>query len=212
MEPYDSFSSHTSVDCSVFENAGYRCNFDDMEFNATIIPGEEYIDSSYLIKGKYKYDDLGNKEIGDNAIGFKLKMVNIKGKAVIVPEFCVSKRFIKQFGISIEKVYIKIGENRYVVQLSGINTFTEENGFFAYETDESSVLLGAKDIGIFYEMVKDGYNSKIRLGGTGIMELTEKDISAIRDFLNVCERAGVFNQPELAEIENRFSVITKFNP
>ena len=211
MEPYDSFSSHTSVDCSVFENAGYKCRFDEMEFNATITPKEEYVDSSYLFNGEYEYDKYGNKVVQDVAIGFKLNMVNTNGKAVIFPSLHVRKKIVKCSEKTIDRVYVKIGDNRYVAQLSGVNTRIDDR-YFAYETDVGAVLLGMKDIDVFYEIVKDGCNSKVRIGETRIMELTEKDISAIRDFLSVCERAGVFNQPEFAEIGNRFSVITKFNP
>ena len=214
MAVYDNFASHTSVNCKAFADAGFQCNFDDMEYTAEISPAEKYIDSSYVKDGKYNIED-GKKTPSSysTTVALDLKMICVGGKCVLYPRINVRCWFGTRFGQkTIEKMYIKVGENRYVATLPNVTTYTERSNYGSYETDYATLALGADDIDILRQIATGKYQSKIRLGnGEGRMELTDKDVRDIKSFLDVCDRAGVFEQALFKAEAARFSAITLFN-
>lgn len=219
MAVYDNFDRYTSVDCKVFAEARFECAYDDIQFMATIRPQREYLDSSYLLAdGSYNEDKYGGlkPDLKATTISLDLKMLYDQARgSVLFPRIKMSCWF-NRFGDSdtIKKIVIKVGGNRYYAVLTNVTKYIESTNYGSHEeTDYSTLCLGLKDIDILKEIAEGKYRAYIQLGeGKGKMSLSEKDVAGVKEFITVCEKAGVFEQAALTEEENKFVTLTKFNP
>ncbi len=213
LEYYANLSHHTTLNLDAFAEAEYICNYDRMEYTAIIRPEDEYLDSCYLDNNKYNYKD-GKKcpPVNHPTVSLDVRMVPINGQLVCYPRICIKCIFPAIIYSTINRLLIRIGENRYVATLSDVSTFTQSDSWKT-ETDIATLILGYDDINILCEIADGKYQSEICMGlKQGEMILTDKDTADVRSFLDICKRAGVFEQPEFKKLPNAFSVITKFNP
>lgn len=215
---YNTFASHTNVDCKVFAEAGFICDFDDMEYTANITPANEYIYSSYLFNDEYRYEmtDRGRRipKTFVNAVGLDLRMLLIEKSCVFFPRINVRARIYPALAQkTIEDVYIKVGENRYAAHLPDVTIDTNDCSVLnTREVDYATLPLGYDDISILREIVTGHHQTMIRLGKIRrAIELNDHDIQDIKSYLDVCDQAGVFQQAQFMSIKAQFNVITKFN-
>ena len=101
-------------------------------------------------------------------------------------------------------IRIKAGENRYIIPLS--NVFESE-----YSSDYYVDLpLGPKDIEVIKYLASGKYTVKYEAGANdGTLDQTVLD--RLNKFIDVCQRAGVFEQPAFLSRENKIIPFTLFN-
>ncbi len=105
------FQNYTDVDLSVFINKGYSCDYDDFEFAAEIYP----------VNNKIVYEGTNDEGTNDTyTIKLDIKVVYSASSCVMVPRMIFTR---SGYGIyyddRMSDMYIKNGENRYVVDVSG---------------------------------------------------------------------------------------------
>ena len=110
-----------------------------------------------------------------------------------------------------ENIYIRIGENRYKVDVSDCSRSSSNKA-----TDTAVEVL--RDVGVM--MLKDIVNSDDEIHVNfdvsqfwdfSDITLTSEDRETLKNFYNACEEAGVFDQEALYATQDDYYIITRFN-
>lgn len=195
---FSKFQPYTSVDLSVFKEAGYKTSYDEYAFTAELYPPTSKI--------------LNKDDYVSSTITIDLKLVYSSGKCRIVPRMIFEcTRYRCYSSDRLTNIYIKNGENRYQVDVSGgsysFGSSYQATGFSVEPISKTGTEMLA-------DLAHSTYPIEVFFNG-GInctMTLTEKDKKIVSDFYDTCLKAGVFDQDTLYIFEDDYSILTLFNP
>ncbi len=187
---FQQFSVYCTVNCNVFIDKLYDCKYDDMEFSATISQRDAFKEA------------LGTTSSNPH-LKLYVKMLPINNKPVLLPVMHIE---CKRKVLPIQRIYIRIGENRFYTDPSSVSTFPLSDG----PCDYTDFTLGKKDIEMLKSMTSNKYFVKIRFGD--ITENIPKTIiNEISSYLSVLETAGILEQPEFFDEPDKFHMFTELN-
>ena len=193
------FQPYTDVDISSLENDGFTCVYDEMNFTAELSPQISKISWG---TGGYTGDTY--------SITFDIKVIYAAGKATLVPRLILYRKgWDTYFDNRMDEVFIKNGENRYRIDVSGVSRYTDSKNYSATEQVVEPMRLTG------YIMLKDIVNGNntvsIRFNSKTAHQLTQEEKQALVDFYTSCEKAGIFNQEYLLTYTDNYHIITLFN-
>lgn len=197
------FQPYTDVDLNVFEKAAYSCTYDEWGFTAEISPAANSIE--------YNYNDPDYSSISDNCtVSVDIKVVYGAGTATLVPRLIFQRKGTEAyFDSRMDKVYIKVGENRYRADLTGVSRSTDSKNYSATESVVEPLtqtgILVLRDIATSTEKVS------VCLNGVDVYRLTDTDKGLLSDFYTNCEKAGIFEQSSLSALPDHYHIVTLFN-
>lgn len=205
IQPYVGFMKYTDVKCEVFAQAGFKCSYDDIEFTAEIAPEDKAL----------KFRDEKGQEERNFKVSFDIKMVYVGGnKCALTPRIIFQEMRYNEYREykQLSKVYLKNGENRYVLNISDVSTVSYNSEYSGHvEEDQAVYIIGVKTVDILREMVSPNNLDKAIRVGYHTKRLAQHNINRIKGFLDVCERAGIFEQEFFKIHEDSCVVLTKFN-
>lgn len=189
---FSKFEQYGTINCRILEEAQYGCyEYDDMELTAKIGPKTQWLDISYKhdINGKkYKGASWSTKDIEGyeiiSKVGFRIIMI-ARGRACV---YCPCFVFNGYDPIII------VDDNRYTVTTD----------------DYGKAFLGSKDVEVL-RYIASGRHSVTIKKNEDFYNLTHTDFEEINQFLDVCQRAGIFNQETFLKQENIFKPFALFN-
>lgn len=201
-DDYDYIQPYSTVDLSVFKNAGYKLTYVEMEYVAELTNRAE-ITATVASGSKYLPDD-------NYTIKMDLRMVWNGTTCTWVPRLIFKAQGYKTYAYgSLEEVFIKVGENRYVINASGASRSTDSKN---YTASESSVEpFGPVGLEALRYIANTDKQVKVAFDNRGTFTLSSADITALKNFLELCEKAGVFEQPAFQISTDDYSTLTKFN-
>ena len=119
------FQPYTNVDLSVFEEAGYKCDYDQWAFTAELNPTKNKI--SWTWKDP-SFDSLSD----DCSITMDIKVVYGAGNATLVPRFIIYRSGMNAyFDSRMDEIFIKNGENRYRIDATGVSRSSDSKYYSA---------------------------------------------------------------------------------
>lgn len=199
-ETMQKFQPYTDVKMDVLEKYGFTTNnYDDFAFSAELTPANSSI--SYTEGGSYIKDTY--------SIRMDVKVVYSGGECVIVPRLIFSRSGnMTYYDDRMDTVYIRIGENRYKVDVSGCSRSSSSKSSTATDTSVEVVCdIGAEmlnDIATTDEEVQVKFS-------TASFTLTSANKAALTKFYNGCVEAGIFEQTTVKVMTDDYSIITQFN-
>lgn len=201
-DDYDYIQPYSTIDLNVFKNAGYKLTYVEMEYVAELTNPKE-IQATVSSGSKYLDDDV-------YTIKMDLRMVWNGSTCVWVPRLILKAKGYKTYAYgSLEEVFIKVGENRYVINASGASRSTDSKN---YTASESSVEpFGPVGLEALRYIANTNKQVKVAFDNRGTFTLSSADITALKNFLELCEKAGVFEQPAFQISTDDYSTLTKFN-
>lgn len=199
---YDYIQPYSTVDLNVFKDAGYKLTYVEMEFVAELTNPKE-ITATIASSSKYLPDDT-------YTIKMDLRMVWNGSTCTWVPRLILKANGYKTYAYgALKEVFIKVGENRYVINASGASRSTDNKN---YTASESSVEpFGPVGLEALRYIANTDKEVKVAFDNRGTFTLTSADIAALKSFLDLCEKAGVFEQPAFLLNVDDYSTLTKFN-
>ncbi|MBQ7849187.1 MAG: hypothetical protein IJ343_05640 [Clostridia bacterium] len=199
---YDYIQPYSTVDLSVFKNAGYKLTYLEMEYVAELTNPME-IKATVASGSKYLSDD-------NYTIQMDLRMVWNGSTCVWVPRLIFKSQGYKTYAYgALEKVFIKVGENRYVVNASGASRSTDSKNYTASESSVEPI--GATGLEALRYIANTDKEVKVAFDNRGTVTLKAADVTKLKNFLTLCENAGVFEQPGFYVSTDDYSTLTKFN-
>ena len=195
------FQPYTTVKMDVLEKYGFTTSsYDDFAFTAELSPENHSI--SYTVD---LYKDTFS-------IIMDLKVVYSETGTIVAPRLIFQKSGSVTYSSSkMENIYIRIGENRYKVDVSDCSRSSSNKA-----TDTAVEVL--RDVGVM--MLKDIVNSDDEIHVNfdvsqfwdfSDITLTSEDRETLKNFYNACEEAGVFDQEALYATQDDYYIITRFN-
>lgn len=205
MAVYQGFEKYTEVNCSVFADAHYECTYDDIQFTAEIAPPKEHV-----IELKKDKDDISY-----STIAFDVKMIyNGEKKCSLLPRIIFKEKRHPRYGEyeSLSKVYLKNGENRYVLDLSNVSTVSGNSEYFGrQELDTAVYPIGPNTVSALKDLFSSGDLDKAIKVGYESKRLDLTTINQIKSFIETCEQAGIFEQQDFKHLNDGCHVLTLFN-
>jgi hypothetical protein len=198
-ETMQKFQPYTTVKMDVLEKYGFTTNnYDDFAFTAELTPENNKISDTV--------DGLWSDTY---SIRMDVKVVYSEIGCVAVPRLIFTRSGEWTYSTDrMEEVYIRIGENRYKVDVSDCSRSSSSKSSTA--TDRSVEMVC--DIGAL--MLKDiaNTNEEVNVKFSGhSFTLTSADKKALTTFYNACVEAGIFEQTMLEAMTDDYSIITLFN-
>ncbi len=188
------FQPYTNVNLEVFTKAGYYCYYDDFKFMAEIAP-------SGRISDKDEYDTY--------TISADIKMLYSAGECILIPRLIFKRNgMFTYYDDRMEDVYIKNGENRYIIDVSGCARSTNSKSSTATDSSVEPIY----DIGYFMlqDIAENAQTVTVRFGVYEEFVLTTANIDFLKNFYNTCKEAGVFSQKASAYSDD-YAIRTLFN-
>ncbi len=194
---FSKFQPYTTVDLSVFKDAGYTSSYDAYAFTAELYPRVSEISD------EGKYDTV--------KIKLDLKLVYSAGKCTVAPRMIFSRSGkYSYYDDRMTDIYIKNGENRYKIDVSGCSRSSNSKSSTA--TDSSVEPIRKTGTMMLADLAHSSYEIDVLFNGYQTMTLTEGRKKIITDFYDTCLKAGVFDQDTLYIFEDDYSILTLFNP
>lgn len=201
-ETMQKFQPYTKVKMDVLEKFGFTTkSYDDFAFTAELQPSTDTI--SYADS----YDTY--------TIQMDIKVVYSGKNCTLYPRLIFTRKgTYTYYDDAMEVVYIRNGENRYQVDVSGCYRYSKSSKYGDGTATDSSVEILCSDGGA---MLKDIVNSNNTIhvkfdyyGGSDIT-LSSDDKEALKKFYDACVLAGIFKQDALYTLQDDFSAITLLN-
>lgn len=198
-DDYDYIQPYSTVDLNVFKDAGYTLTYVEMEYVAELTSPKEI---------KATIDAIWNDDV--YTIKMDLRMVWNGSECVWIPRLIFKAQGYKTYAYgTLDKVFIKVGENRYVVDAGNVSRSTDAKN---YNAAESSVEpFGPVGLEALRYIANTNKQVKVSFDNRGTFTLSSADITALKNFLDLCEKAGVFEQPAFLLNLDNYSTLTKFN-
>lgn len=195
------FQPYTDVKIDVLKKYGFTTkNYDDFAFTAEFKPSIDTISHA---------DDYDTY-----TIQMDIKVVCSGNSCTLVPRLIFTRKGTHTYYDNhMETVYIRCGENRYKVDVSGCSRYSKSEKYGGTATDSSVEILCYNGI----EMLKDIANSddeihvKFDYYGGNDITLSAENKKALTNFYNACLEAGIYSQEALFAMQDDYSVITLFN-
>lgn len=190
------FAPYTSVDLNVFIDKGYSCYYDDFEFMAELSPANSAI--------QYEYKDT------TYTITMDIKVLYSAGKCTLIPRLIFKRSGSKPYyDDRMTKVYIKNGENRYIIDVSGCSRSSSSKYYTATDSSVEPMYVGGlvmlKDIAEYPQAIQ------VKMGSyTDTFTLTGPQQLQLKAFYEDCKAAGIFDQDSLLRTDD-YSIKTLFN-
>lgn len=201
-DDYDYIQPYSTVELSVFKDAGYKLTYVEMEYVAELTNPKE-IKATVSSGSKYLDDDV-------YTIKMDLRMVWNGSECVWVPRLIFKAQGYKTYAYgTLDKVYIKAGENRYVVDANNVSRSTDSKNYTASESAVEP--FGPVGLEALRYIANTNKQVKVAFDNRGTFTLSSADIAALKNFLDLCEKAGVFEQPAFLVNPDNYSTLTKFN-
>ena len=197
------FQPYTNVDLSVFEAAGYNCSYDQWSFTAELSPSTNKI--------SWKAQDPDYSYISDDcSISVDVKVVYGAGSATLVPRFIIYRSGTNAyFDSRMDEVYIKNGENRYRIDVTGVSRSTDSKNYSATESTVEPFYLSGSIM--LADLAKSNESISVCINRIDEYTLTDADKTIIKDFYETCEKAGIFGQEFINSRIDNAHIITLFN-
>lgn len=199
-DDYKYLQPHTSVDLTVFKDAGYTLTYNEVLFSATLT-------APTVISC---IDMIDIHTIDTYTFSFELVMHWDGRVCTWLPRLVMTASGPRTYECSpLDKVYFKAGENRYVIDVQSV----ERSIFPTSGEAEERVAepLGPDGTDMLHYLAEYAGSLKASFDDRGTFILFADDQDAIRAFLDACEKAGVFSQPHFRSYDDNFSVLTLFN-
>ena len=203
---FSKFQPCTTVDLSVFKDAGYTSSYDEYAFTAELYPRTSKISQEVAHR-------ISDSTKTTCTVNFDLKLVYVGGNCFVTPRMIFSRSGMYVYACDrMTDIYIKNGENRYLVDVSGCSRSSSSKSYTA--TDTSVEPMHRKGTTMLADLAHSTYAIDVSFDGDSscTMTLTEDDKKAISDFYDTCLKAGVFDQDTLYSFEDDYSILTLFNP
>lgn len=197
---YQHFAPYSAIDVNIFKEAGFSCYFDNMEFVAEL-------DAPATIE----YKDSSSNSY---TISFDLRMQwnSYKASATWIPRmYLYTTGSGVRWDSTLNTVYIKAGENRYMIAVDGVYRYDSSSSWTSSESVTERI--GQNALAMLEYIATTSHPVEVRFNTRAAFTLTDEHIAALRSFLDTCKKAGVFAQPEvyLHDDSLRFRTITLFN-
>lgn len=182
------FQPYTKVDLSVFINKGYDCYYDDFEFMAEIDPaGGDIVYSAR--------DD-------EYTISMDIKILYNAGTCTLIPRMIFKRSGQKTyFDDRMSKVYIKNGNNRYIIDVANCSRSTNSKSYIG--TDSSVEPIYSAGIIMLQDLATAPKNVVVKMGSyTDVFTLKAVDLLLIKSFFEDCKAAGIFEQPNMGQADD----------
>lgn len=193
------FAPYTNVDLNVFIDKGYSCYYDDFEFMAEISPANSTI--TYGSGGSY----------GDTyTINMDIKIIYSAGSCTLVPRLIFTRKGFNTYcDTSMKDVYIKNGENRYIIDVSGCSRSSSSKNYTATDTSVEPMYVGGwimlQDIAEYPQTIS------VKMGSyADTHTLTTAQQQQLKEFYEDCKAAGIFDQDFLLRTDD-YTIKTLFN-
>lgn len=189
------FANYTDVDLNVFINKGYSCYYDDFEFMAEISPANKIV-----------YE--GSKDT--YTIQLDIKVLYSAGSCVLIPRMIFTRSGSKSYyDDRMTDVYIKNGENRYIVDVSGCSRSSSSKYYTATDSSVEPMYVGG--LVMLEDLAEHPQTITVKMGSyADTFTLTAANQQLLKDFYNDCLDAGIFNQNFLNRTDD-YSIRTLFN-
>ena len=194
------FQPYTQVDLGVLEKAGFTSSFDNYKFTAEFYP------PTNTISGKDSFS-------GDDTLSITLdiKAVYSAGTCLLVPRMIFKRAGYLTYSDSrMADVYIRNGENRYHVDLSGVSRSSSSKYYSA--TDTCVEPLRTRGLIMLADLATNPMDISVMFGNSLVdFTLTDSDKAVFKTFYDTCKEAGIFDQNGLHEYSDNYYVVTLFN-
>ena len=200
---YEDTAPYSSADLTGFKNAGYKSYYDSMRFIAELT-GPSTI-------SKTLYDNYGSLPDGTYTLQPNLRMTWNGTQCTWIPRLLIgSSGYYTYSDDAMNILYIKVGQNRYSVDISGVSRSTKSK---EYNATESGVIpFGPDGLAVLKYICSATETVSLRINTSRqIFTLSSGDITILKNFLSACEAAGIFNQPGFLSYDDTFGAITLFN-
>lgn len=197
------FQPYTNVDLSVFDSAGFSCNYDKWGFTAELSPASNMI-TWKAVDPDYSsfYDDC--------SITMDIKVVYAAGSATLVPRFIIHRSGVNAyFDSRMDEIFIKNGENRYRIDATGVSRSTDSKSYTATESVVEPFYLSGCIM--LADLANSSDDISVCINRVDEYTLTDADKSIIKNFYDTCEKAGIFNQDFINSRIDNAHIITLFN-
>ena len=197
------FQPYTKVDLSVFEAAGYNCRYDQWGFTAELNPSTDKI-SWTAQDPEYSYVS------DDCSITVDVKVVYGAGAATLVPRFIIYRSGTNAFLDSrMDEVYIKNGENRYRIDVTGVTRSTDSKYYTATESVVEPFYLSGCIM--LADIANSSEEVSVCINKIDEYTLSDADKTTIKNFYETCKSAGIFDQEFINTRMDHTHIITLFN-
>ncbi|MFR2457879.1 MAG: hypothetical protein ACLTAO_01760 [Christensenellales bacterium] len=189
------FAEHTDIDLDVFINNGYSCYYDDFEFSAEIAPANNVIEY-------HGYDDY--------SIKMDIKVLYSAGSCMFIPRLIFERAITSTyFDDRMSKVYIRNGDNRYIIDVSGCSRSTSSKYSTVTYKSVEPIRIGGRimleDLALYPQTID------VKMGSYGdVFTLTDADKELINNFYTDCLEAGIFSQDCMIDTDDYY-IRTLFN-
>ena len=196
------FQPYTDMKMDVLEKYGFTTkSYDDFAFTAELQPSIDTI--SYADS----YDTY--------TIQMDIKAVYSGKSCTLYPRLIFTREgTYTYYDNRMENVYIRNGENRYQVDVSGCSRYSKSDKYGGGTATDSSVeILCGNGIAVLKDIANSDNSIHVRFdyyGGKDIT-LSVTDKAALKKFYDACEEAGIFEQDALYTLQDDFSAITLLN-
>lgn len=186
-EAPDVLLKHSAVNLKLFTDAGYRLDYNDMVFTATLEAPEDI-----MVSGKHNYwISMGIMMRFDGKQCFWFPYLNLRAN----------------YRGALTAAYIKAGENRYAI---AANQVVDEED--SYRTLAFTAPITSRGLEILRYITTTSYPITMAYDENSPFSLGETELALLRNFLNLCETAGVFTQSVFNNYtDNYYYTLTQFN-
>ena len=204
-ETMQKFQPYTDVKMDVLEKYGFMASsYDEFAFTAEFRP----MVNTIKCKSNSKYDD-------EYTIEMDIKVVYSGNSCTLFPRLIFTRKGTgTYYDNAMETVYIRNGENRYQVDVSGCYRYSKSSKYGdGTATDSSVEVLCSNGIAMLKDIANIDNSIHVRFdyyGGKDIT-LSVTDKAALKKFYDACEEAGIFEQDALYTLQDDFSAITLLN-
>lgn len=199
-ETMQKFQPYTRMKLDVLEKYGFTTvAYDDFTFTAEFRPAMNTINCA----SNSEYDDKYTIEM-------VIKADYSGGYCHVFPYLIFTRKgSYTYYDDVMETVYIRNGENRYKVDVSGCARYSNGNGT---AMDISAEVLGMRGMPILEEIINSNNTIHVKFDNYGGSDITlsAEDIEVLANFYNACKEAGFCEQMSLSLYDD-YSTITQFN-
>jgi len=194
------FAPYTNVDLNIFIDKGYSCGYNDFEFTAEISPANSDIE--------YK-KSIGGLET-TYTIAMDIKVIYSAGKCTLVPRLVFTRSGYKPYADDrMTDVYIKNGENRYIVDVSDCSRRSSSKDYTATDRSVEPMFVGG--LVMLQDIAEYPQTVTVKMGSySDAFTLTAEQQQQLKAFYEDCKAAGIFEQDFLLCTDD-YSIKTLFN-
>lgn len=190
------FAEYTDIDLDVFINNGYSCYYDDFEFSAEIAPANNVINY--------------NQGSDDYSIEIDIKVLYSAGSCTFIPRFIFKRSGTMTYiDDRMSKVYIRNGDNRYIIDVSGCSRSAPSEYSTATDKSVEPMRIGGRimleDLALYPQTIE------VKMGSYAhVLTLTDAYKELINNFYTDCLEAGIFSQDCMIDTDDYY-IRTLFN-